>query len=145
MSPAGRRIDPVLIFILLVALAIRVHLGITREYIHDEDNTAIPLSKTISFAPGNLHLPLRGENHPALPAYVVKASSTLFGTTHLGYRLMHVLLGLVTIAMVYAMTRQWYGPGPARWAAVFLAFNEYYLNVSSRATAHVPNLLLVTV
>ena len=137
--------DRVLLLILLVALGARVQLAMTRDYIHDEDNTAIPLSKTISFAPGNLHLPLRGENHPALPAYVVKASSTLFGTTHLGYRLMHVLLGLVTIALVYAMTRQWYGPGPARWAAVFLAFNEYHLNVSSRATAHVPHLLLVTV
>ena len=57
---------------------------------------------------------------------------------------MHILLGLLTIAMVYAMTRQWYGPVPARWAAALMAFNEYYLNVSSRATAHVPNLLFVT-
>jgi 4-amino-4-deoxy-L-arabinose transferase-like glycosyltransferase len=132
------------LLILLAALVVRVQLAMTREYIHDEENTAIPISKTISFAPGNLHLPLRGENHPALPAYVVKASSTLFGTTHLGYRSMHVLLGLVTIVLVYSLTRQWYGPVPARWAAAFLAFNEYYLNVSSRATAHVPNLLLVT-
>jgi 4-amino-4-deoxy-L-arabinose transferase-like glycosyltransferase len=144
MSLAGRRIDPVLILILLVALVVRVRLGVTREYIHDEINTAIPLSKTISFEPGHLHLPLRGENHPALPAYVVKASSTVFGTSRVGYRGMHILLGLLTIAMVYAMTRQWYGPVPARWAAALMAFNEYYLNVSSRATAHVPNLLLVT-
>ena len=144
MSLAGRRTDAVLILILLVALAVRVRLGITREYIHDEINTAIPLSKTISFEPGRLHLPLRGENHPALPAYVVKASSTLFGTSRLGYRGMHILLGLLTIAMVYAMARQWYGPVPARWAAALMAFNEYYLNVSSRATAHVPNLLFVT-
>jgi 4-amino-4-deoxy-L-arabinose transferase-like glycosyltransferase len=57
---------------------------------------------------------------------------------------MHLLLGLVTIVMVYGMTRQWYGTVPARWAAGFMAFNEYYLNVSSRATAHVPNLLFVT-
>jgi 4-amino-4-deoxy-L-arabinose transferase-like glycosyltransferase len=136
--------DRWLLLILLVALVVRLQLAMTRQYIHDEENTAIPISKTISFEPGNLHLPLRGENHPALPAYVVKASSTLFGTTHLGYRSMHVLLGLVTIVLVYALTRQAYGPVPARWAAAFLAFNEYYLNVSSRATAHVPNLLLVT-
>ena len=143
MSLAGRRIDAVLILILLMALAIRVRLGVTREYIHDEINTAIPLSKTISFAPGHVNLPLRGENHPALPAYVVKGSSTLFGTSRLGYRGMHILLGLLTIAMVYAMTRQWYGLVPARWAAALMAFNEYYLNVSSRATAHVPTLLFV--
>jgi len=144
MSLAGRRLDPVLILILLVALVVRVRLGVTREYIHDEINTAIPLSKTISFEPGHLNLPLRGENHPALPAYVVKASSTVFGTSRVGYRGMHILLGLLTIAMVYAMTRQWYWPVPSRWAAAFMAFNEYYLNVSSRATAHVPNLLFVT-
>jgi 4-amino-4-deoxy-L-arabinose transferase-like glycosyltransferase len=144
MSLAGRRIDPVLVLILLAALAIRLHLATTREYIHDEINTAIPLSKTISFDPANLHLPLRGENHPALPAYVVKVSSMLFGTSRLGYRGMHLLLGLLTIVMVYAMSRQWYGAVPARWAAAFMAFNEYYLNVSSRATAHVPNLLFVT-
>jgi len=144
MSLAGRRIDPVLILILLVALVVRVRLGVTREYIHDEINTAIPLSKTISFEPGHLNLPLRGENHPALPAYVVKVSSTVFGTSRVGYRGMHILLGLLTIAMVYAMTRQWYGPVPARWAAAVMAFNEYYLDVSSRATAHVPNLLFVT-
>jgi 4-amino-4-deoxy-L-arabinose transferase-like glycosyltransferase len=139
-----RGVDAVLLLILLAAILVRVQLATSREYIHDENNTAIPLSKTISFEPGSLHLPLRGENHPALPAYVVKVSSALFGTTPLGYRLMHVLLGLVTIALVYRLTRQWYGPVPARWAAALLAFNEYYLNVSSRATAHVPNLLLVT-
>lgn len=144
MSLAGRRLDPVLILILLAALGVRVYLAATREYIHDEINTAIPLSKTISFDPTNLHLPLRGENHPAMPAYVVKVGSLFFGTSRLGYRAMHLLLGLVTIVMVYGMTRQWYGTVPARWAAGFMAFNEYYLNVSSRATAHVPNLLFVT-
>jgi 4-amino-4-deoxy-L-arabinose transferase-like glycosyltransferase len=144
MSLASRRIDAVLVLILFVALAVRVYLGVSREYLHDEINTAIPLSKTISFEPGRLHLPLRGENHPALPAYVVKASSTLFGTSRLGYRGMHILLGLVTVVLVYATTREWYGPVPARWAAALMAFNEYYLNVSSRATAHVPNLLFVT-
>ena len=144
MSLAGRRLDPVLILILLAALIIRVYLATTREYIHDEINTAIPLSKEISFEPGHLHLPLRGENHPAMPAYVVKVGSMFFGTSRLGYRGMHLLLGLVTIVMVYAMTRQWYGTVPARWAAAFMAFNEYYLNVSSRATAHAPNLLFVT-
>jgi 4-amino-4-deoxy-L-arabinose transferase-like glycosyltransferase len=144
VSLAGRRVDLGLVLILLTALVVRVYLATTREYLHDEINTAIPISKTISFDPDHLHLPLRGENHPALPAYVVKASSVLFGTSQLGYRGMHLLLGLLTIVMVYAMTRQWYGPAAGRWAAALMAFNEYYLDVSSRATAHVPNLLFVT-
>jgi 4-amino-4-deoxy-L-arabinose transferase-like glycosyltransferase len=140
---ARRQIDLVFLVILLVALALRVHLAGTEEYIHDEDNTSIPLSKTISFAPGSLHLPLRGENHGALPAYVVKASSTLFGTTPLAYRSVHMLVSLCAIVLIYLLTRQWYGAVAARWAAALLAFNEYFLGISARATAHAPHLLLV--
>jgi 4-amino-4-deoxy-L-arabinose transferase-like glycosyltransferase len=138
-----RRADAWLLAILLAALAARLHVGATFAYVHDEENTHIPLSKTISFAPGSLNLPLRGENHGALPAYVVKVSSAVFGTTPLGFRGVHILLGLVTVALVYSMTSQWYGPVAARWAAALLAFNDYFLSVSARATAHVPHLLLV--
>src|SRR5262245_46776514 len=141
---AGRRIDIVFFLILLAAALLRLYLATTEPYIHDENNTAIPLSKAISFTPGHLNLPVRGENHGALPAYVVKASSTLFGTTPLAYRTVHVLGGLCAIALIFLLTRQWYGPVAARWAAALLAFNEYYLAISSRATAHVPHLFLVT-
>lgn len=140
-----RRIDVIFLLILLAALLLRLDLATRQPYIHDEENTSIPLSNTISFAPGNLNLPLRGENHGALPAYVVKASSALFGTTPLGYRSLHLLLGLCTIVLVYVLTRQWYGPVAARWAAALLAFNEYYLTISSRATAHAPHLFFVAV
>jgi 4-amino-4-deoxy-L-arabinose transferase-like glycosyltransferase len=139
-----RRFDRALLLILAAGLIVRVYMSVHREYVHDEDNTAIPIAETISFAPGNLNLPLRGENHPALPAYVVKVGSSLFGTSRLGYRLMHVLLGLAIVAVVFRLTSEWYGLVPARWAAALLTFNEYYLNVSTRATAHVPTLLLVT-
>jgi len=136
-----RRIDIVFALTLLAALLVRLHLATTERYIHDEENTSIPLSKSISFTAGHVNLPLRGENHGALPAYIVKASSLLFGTTPLGYRLGHLLLGLCTIALIFVLTRQWYGPVAARWAAALLAFNEYYLPISARATAQVPTLL----
>ncbi len=137
------RIDWGLVAILVLAGALRLQLASTDAYIHDENNTSIPLSRTISFSPGHLNLPLRGENHGALPAYVVKASSTLFGTTKLGHRGMHVILSLVTIALVFRLTRQSFGVGAARWAAAVLAFNAYYLGVSARASAHVPHLFFV--
>lgn len=141
---AGWHRDVILVAILLAALGLRLYLIKTERYIHDEINTSIPLSETISFDPVSLNLPLRGENHPALPAYVAKASGTLFGITAPGYRLVHVLLSLLTIVLVYQMVGDWFGVVAARWAAAFLAFNEYYLGVSSRVTAHVPHLLLVT-
>jgi 4-amino-4-deoxy-L-arabinose transferase-like glycosyltransferase len=138
-----RRIDVWLLLILLAAFGLRLHLAISEAYLHDEINTAIPLAETISFTPGAVHLPLRGENHGALPAYVVKASRAMFGTSMLGTRLLHVLLGLFTVVLVSLIARQWYGPVAARWAAALMAFNEYYLGVSSRATAHVPHMLFV--
>src|SRR5690606_4679095 len=58
-----RRFDIGLALILLVALLARVDLANIRGYIHDEANTAIPLAETISFSPGSMNLPLRGENH----------------------------------------------------------------------------------
>jgi 4-amino-4-deoxy-L-arabinose transferase-like glycosyltransferase len=138
------RLDAPLLAMIVAALALRLYMAATVPYIHDEENTHIPLSKTISVAPGSVHLPLRGENHGALPAYVVKASSTLFGTTPLAYRGAHIALGLLTVVLIYALTRQWYGVVAARWAAGLMAFNDYFLAVSARATAHVPHLLLVT-
>ena len=137
------RADPIFVAILLTALALRVFLAVTEPYIHDEDNTAIPLSRTISFDPAHLNLPLRGENHGAVPAYVVKASSALFGTSPLGYRSVHIALGLATIFLVYLLTRDTFGIVAARWASAFMAFNEYHLTLSSRASAQAPYLFFV--
>lgn len=136
------RLDPWFAAILFAALVLRLFLASTQPYLHDEINTAIPLADTISFTPGQLSLPLRGENHGALPAYVVHASRSLFGTSPVGSRALHLLLGLLTIGLVYALARTWFGATAGRWAAALMAFNEFYLDVSSRATAHVPHLLL---
>jgi 4-amino-4-deoxy-L-arabinose transferase-like glycosyltransferase len=143
-APGQPRWDAIFLLILAAALGVRLYLALTAPYIHDEINTSIPLSKQISFTLGNMHLPLRGENHGALPAYVVKASSTLFGTTPLAYRALHILLALCTIALIHGLTREWYGVVAARWAAALFAFNEYYLGISFRATAHVPYLFFMT-
>jgi 4-amino-4-deoxy-L-arabinose transferase-like glycosyltransferase len=135
--------DTVLLAILCLALLCRLYLASTVAYIHDEDRTAIPLSQTISFAPGHLNLPLRGENHGALPAYLVKASGSVFGASQAGYRALHVLFGLGLVALMAHVAGVWFGPVAARWTAAILAFNEYFLTISSRATAHVPHLFLL--
>jgi hypothetical protein len=143
LAVGALRADPVFGSLLIGGVALRLLLATHAPYIHDEENTQIPLSKTISFAPGELRLPLRGENHGALPAYLVHASSALFGTSPLAYRSLHLALGLLTIVLVYLITREWYGAIAARWAAALLAFNEYVLTLSSRATAHVPHFFFV--
>jgi 4-amino-4-deoxy-L-arabinose transferase-like glycosyltransferase len=143
--PARWTRDVPFLCILLVAGLVRVWLATTEKYVHDEIGTAIPLARTISFTPGYVHLPLRGENHPALPAYVTKASGEFFGRTQTGYRMLSLLLGLGTLILIYSLALDVVGPVAARWAAALLAFNEYYLGVSARATAHVPHLLFVAI
>ena len=145
-TPARRwRPDVVLLLILVVAFFARVVLAVTQPLVHDEFNTSIPLAERISFAPENRYLPLRAINHPALPAYFVKASTTLLDSKKpLGYRGLHVVASLVIVVLIYSMTKRWYGVPAARWAAALIAFNEYALAVSSHATAHVPFLLFVT-
>ena len=114
-NDAGRRIDESLNLGRLKAtdgafnydIPAGVDLATIRTFVHDEANTSIPLSRTISFDPQHLHLPLRGENHGALPAYVVKGSSTLFGTGRLSLRALHIILSLCTIVLVYLMARRW--------------------------------------
>jgi 4-amino-4-deoxy-L-arabinose transferase-like glycosyltransferase len=144
--PVAARARPDVVFLILLsaALAVRIFLASTAPYIHDEENTSIPLSKTISFSFENPNLPLRGENHGALPAYLVKASSSLFGVSPLAYRGVHVFFGLCAVVLVYLLTSQMFGPVAARWSAALMAFNEYFLSFSSRATANTPFLFLVT-
>ena len=135
------RHDVIFALILLAALLLRLYPATTEPYLHDEENASIPVSQSISFAPSNPQLPIRAENHPALTAYFVKISSELFGTTPLGYRLIHLLASMCIIMMAFLLAHQWYGLVAARWAAALLAFNEYFLGVSAHATAHVPYLL----
>jgi hypothetical protein len=138
---AWRKVDAVFLLILLAAVLIRLLLAATELYVHDEANTSIPLAELISFAPDDPYLPIRAVNHPALPAYIVKASGALFGTTPLGYRMLHLLMGICGIVWVYLVANRAYGPVAARWAAALVAFNEYFLSISARATAHTPFLV----
>jgi len=141
-----RRFDAILLVILVAALLSRLALASTQSLIYDEQNTTIPLAEKIQFFGEHRYLPLRATNHPALPAYIVKASRTLVDSTEpVAYRLLHVIGGLGIIVLVYLLTLQWYGRTAARWAAALMAFNEYSMVVGTHATAHVPFLLCVTV
>lgn len=135
--------DAIFLLILLTAALARVYLAASASYIHDEENTSIPLAQQISFAAGSRYLPLRAVNHPALPAYVVKAGSAIAGTSPLGYRSAHIVLGLCAVLLVYLLARRAYGAVAGRWAAALFAFNEYFLTISARATAHGPYLVFV--
>jgi 4-amino-4-deoxy-L-arabinose transferase-like glycosyltransferase len=136
--------DRLFLAVLSAAALLRLYLAVTSPFFWDEAMVLAPLSATISFSPDTLNLPLRGRNHPAMAAYWIKASTTMFGTSELGVRALHLLAGLATIVLVYLVARRWFGRTAALWAAALLAFNEYHVRVSSLATSHAPHLLFVT-
>lgn len=142
VAPRSRTVA-ILALVLVAASLLRLHSVITRPYIYDEGSISIPLAKSISFSPGHLNLPIRGVHHPALPSYIVKASGALFGETRVGYRAVHLLTGVFAVFLIYCLTKQWYGPHTAGWAAALLAFNEYHIGVSTFATAKGPHLLFI--
>ena len=116
--------------VLLVALGLRLYLAGTTTYLWDEERDWILLADSISFTPGNLNLPVRGDFHGALSAYFIKFSSVLFGTSHVGYRLIGLISGLLTIVVLFRLTLELAGIVAAKWMAVLLAFNEYHIQHS---------------
>jgi 4-amino-4-deoxy-L-arabinose transferase-like glycosyltransferase len=56
----------------------------------------------------------------------------------------HIALSLLTVVLVFLLTRRAYGSEAGLASAVVLAFNEYFLNISARVTAHAPYLLFAT-
>jgi 4-amino-4-deoxy-L-arabinose transferase-like glycosyltransferase len=125
--------DPVYWVILAAGLALRFYLASVSTYLWDEEREWIPVAESISFEPGSLNLPIRGEFHPTLPAYFMKAGSLLLGRNQLGFRLFNLLVGGLTIALAFRLALEWKGPTAARWAAALVAFNEYHIGTSSMA------------
>ncbi len=123
------RWDWLLILILAVAGALRLHSAATASQTSDEFETYIPSATRISWD----HLPIRETQHAALVAYFIKASSLIFGGSPLGFRLLSVLAGVATIALLYEIAAWRWGCGPARWTALLLAVNRYHVTISARA------------
>ncbi|MGE0887578.1 MAG: ArnT family glycosyltransferase [Blastocatellales bacterium] len=130
-----------LLALLIVAFGLRLYLAITTAYLWDEDRDWIPLAESISFEPGAINLPVRGDFHGALSAYFIKAGAFLIGNTHLGYRFFGLLAGVVTIVVVYRLAFEFAGAIAAKLSAVFIAFNEYHIQVSTMAIQKVYYLL----
>jgi len=134
------RSDWILLVILTIAAGLRGASAVNVPYVHCEDRELIPWSQQISWQ----HLPIREWQHPALPAYLIKASSVLFGKTRLGFRMMSLLAGISCIAAIYQIGLEWWGRSTARWAALLLAVNEYHIAISAKAMDLIFDLYFIT-
>ena len=127
--------------ILIAAFALRIYLASIPTYLWDESMDWIPLAKSINVHWGRIHLPIRGDFHPALSAYFIRSGIKLFGQNPIGFRFFGVLAGLLTIIVAARLTLDWFGLKAARWTAILLGFNEYHIAVSALATQEVFYLL----
>lgn len=137
MSPSAfepaKRAYWILGAIVLAGFALRLHVVLGSTYHWDEEREWIPFAQSISLEPGNVNLPIRAISHPILPAYIIKLGSLVAGENPLGFRLMSLLAGTATIAVLALVALRWRGFWVAFWAASLLAFNEYHIFVSSLA------------
>ena len=126
---------PVWLVVLLfgAALAARLLLVLTSTYLWDEDREWIRLATSISLHPGSPHLPLQGDTHPILPAYLIHLGSLLVGENPLGFRLLSLIAGLATVVVGFRIGSRLAGPWAGGIAAAALALNEYHVMVSSVA------------
>jgi 4-amino-4-deoxy-L-arabinose transferase-like glycosyltransferase len=116
-----------------VALAARLLLALTSTYLWDEDREWIRLASTISFDRGAPSLPLQGDTHPVLPAYFIHLGSIVAGENPLGFRLLSVIAGVLTVLVGARIATRLGGSLAGAVAAAALALNEYHVMVSSVA------------
>ena len=139
-SSRGSQRDLVLLAILAGALACRVYWAALGPLLPDEKRTYIPGADAISLHPADLRLPIRQSQHAALPYYLIRAGSLLFGQNRFGYRFVSLAMGMATIWLVNRMALSCGGRSAARWAALLIAVNEYHIAASSMALELSPHL-----
>ena len=89
--------------------------------------------------------PLHGGDHPALAIYLLAASAWAFGPTLFGYRLLSVLAGSLTVAVLALAVARSSARREALLAAVLLAANPFHAGLSALAIELPFQLLFVTV
>lgn len=129
----NRRETRILLAIALVAAAIRLFLVLHSVWLWDEDREWVILARSISLEPGAVHLPIHGDTHPILPAYFMRAGTLLFGETLLGFRLLSVVAGALTVFLAGRIASRVAGLPAGIATAVLLALNEYHVAISSVA------------
>jgi 4-amino-4-deoxy-L-arabinose transferase-like glycosyltransferase len=128
-DPFWRRIDAWFVVCFLAAAILRFYSAATTPKIDMEWEEFIPAAEIISWS----HLPIRDYQHPALPAYLIRASAELFGRSVLGYRMLSIVAGLGLICLLYSIAIRWWGHREAIIAAFLLSVNRYLITTSARA------------
>ncbi len=119
--------------LILLALGLRLYLVLTTSYLWDEDREWIKLARSISWQPGAIHLPLQGDTHPVLPAYLIRLGTLFWGETPLGYRFFSLVAGTLTVGLASRLAWQVAGATAGMATGLFLAVSEFHMVMSAVA------------
>jgi len=131
--------------IFIAAFTVRVFFARDIPLRAQEKREAI-VAKEISFNLNNLNLPVenRLQYHPALVAYIARASVTIFGETPLGMRMLFVLFGTLASLVVYLLAREGLGHRGALLAMALYSFGAYAVIRTIRVDTEAPRFFLET-
>ena len=123
----------ILLFIILAGFGLRFYSAIAKPINEDEWND-LKVARAISFDPKNLNLPLidgRSDSNCPMPFYyVVKSGLYVFGDFLLGARLSFIILGTITILLVYFLVNSALGVEAALFSSFLLSISQLAISIT---------------
>ncbi len=95
----------------------------------DETNTALDALRIMEGRPDSLFGTGWFETPNAF-AYLQLVAIKLLGTTFAAIKVQSIIPGILTVLALWLLARELFGPLPAIFAAAFLAFNRWHVNMS---------------
>jgi len=112
--------------IIVIGFALRFYASSTVPLTHDEYEN-IAFVNEISFERGNLSLPLGSSithNPPFMP-YMIKLSTFLFGENNIAIRMPSVILGTLTLLIIFLLIRDNLNQKIALLTLIFISFSQF--------------------
>lgn len=122
----GRRHCILAVSLICLGFGIRLYSAATVPLNLDEMRWVL-LAREVSFLPGELHLPIHGDQHPAGALYLAHLGTLVWGWTRLGVRLAHVALNAATLPLLYGFARAHLGNREALWTLALAALNPFHI------------------
>lgn len=130
------------LFWMLVALGAVLRIGSLFGPLSHDELSAIVRLNFDSFSE-LIDQGVRGDGHPAGVQVMMWLWSRLFGTSALSIRLPFLLMGIVSIFLINAVARQWFGEWPALLPTAVLSVTQFTVYYSVIARPYIAGLFML--
>ena len=122
-----------MLFILFLGFALRLYGAISIPPLEDNILHDFPSARKISFNPSNFNFPLvetLPESSGMAWKYLIRTGWYVFGDSLLAARLPFMMIGIVTILLVYFFVKTGLGTTAALFSVFLLSISPYYIGVT---------------